>query len=133
MRLCAAIPIVVTATLSAPACGEGLTRDTLAQAARLSGDALIASACKLRPDSWFLVAMPAVTVELDRLSKNLEPAGGLDPGHVADFIDGAMNQAIDEGTVQWTRYGQAACRAIETDGSLARLDALVAGFKRPSH
>lgn len=45
----------------------------------------------------------------------------------------ALNQAIDEGTVQWTRYGQTACKAIQADGSLARLDALVAGFKRPAH
>ncbi len=38
---------------------------------------------------------------------------------------------VDEGTVDWARYGQATCAAIIKDGSLARIDELVAGFKRP--
>ncbi len=130
MRLMTAL---LACGLASPGYAEGLTRDSLAQTARLSGDAMIASACKLRPDSWFIVAVPAVTMELTRLSKTLEPSGGLSDVDVATFIDGALNQAVDEGTVQFERYGQATCRAIQADGSLARIDALVAGFKRPGH
>ena len=119
--------------LAVPAYADGLTQDTLAQTARLSGDAMIATSCKLRPESWYVVAVPAISIEIGRRAKNLDPSGGLSDVNLAAFVDGAMNQAVDEGVVQWTRYGQATCKAIQDDGSLAQIDALVAGLKKPGH
>ena len=117
--------------VAAPAWGQEVTADDLAHIARLSGDAIIADACHLRPSTWSVIAVPAITAEMDRQAKNLSPSGGVRPEDVAAFNYASLNQAVDEGTVQWQRYGQAACKAIEDDGSLARVDALVAGFKRP--
>ncbi len=118
--------------LAAPAMAQDeVTADTLAQTARLTGDAIIADACHLRPSAWSVVATPAIMVEMNRQAKSLAPSGGVAPEDVPGFVYASMNQAVDEGTVQWARYGQAACAAIQVDGSLARIDALVAGFKRP--
>ena len=115
------------------AAADEVTATTLAQTARLAGDVIITDACHLRPEAWSIIATPAITVEMDRQAKMLSPSGGVDPEDVAGFVYASMNQAIDEGIVQWKRYGQAACKAIQDDGSLARIDALVAGFRLPKH
>ena len=123
---------LILCALTLPAAAqEEVTAETLAQTARLAGDALIADACHLRAQQWSIIATPAITVEMNRLAKMLSPSGGVDAADVPGFIYASMNQAVDEGTVQWARYGQGACKAIQADGSLTRIDALVAGFKRP--
>ena len=102
---------------------------TLAQTARLSGDAVIADACHLRPSSWVTISVPAITEELNREAKNINLSGGVDPGDMPAFLYASLNQAVDEGTVQFARYHQAACQAIQDDGSLAHINALAAGSK----
>lgn len=127
------LPLTLLACcLAVPAMAQDdVTANTLAQTARLAGDAIIADACHLRPSAWSAVAIPAITVEMSQQGKRAVPGGGVAPEGVPSFVFASLNQAVDEGTVQWARYGQAACKAIQADGSLARIDALVAGFKRP--
>jgi hypothetical protein len=36
-------------------------------------------------------------------------SGGVDPGDMPAFLYALLNQAVDEGTVQFARYRQAAC------------------------
>ena len=115
--------------LTARAQADEVTAETLAQTARLSGDAIIADACHLRPEAWVTTSVPAITEELNRQAKSLSPSGGVDPSDVPTFLYASLNQAVDEGTVQFARYQQAACQAIQDDGSLARIDKLVASFK----
>ena len=117
--------------LAAPALAQDVDADALTLTARLGGDALVATACGLRPDSWFVIAEPAISAELDRMTKHLSPSGGVAPADAPDFVFAITMQATDEGKMQWERYGRAACKAIQADGSLARIDALVAGFKKP--
>ena len=127
----AMLAVVAAAATPAFAQDVDVDVDALAQTARLAGDVLIAEACHLRPRPWFIVAEPAILAELNRMTKHLSPSGGLQPADAIEFIYASLNQATDEGAVQWQRYGQAACDAIQKDGSLARIDALVAGFKKP--
>ena len=117
--------------LAVPAMAQDVDADAIAQTARLAGDTLIAEACHLRPEQWFVVSGAAISAELDRMMKHLSPSGGIDPADAITFAYASLSQATDEGTVQYKRYGQAACQAIQDDGSLAKIDALVAGFKRP--
>ena len=126
MRL---LTVLLACGLTMPAAAEEMTAVTLAQTARLSGDAIIAEACHLRPSSWVTISVPAITEELNREAKDIDPSGGVDPGDMPTFLYASLNQAVDEGTVQFARYHHAACQAIQDDGSLARIDALVAGFK----
>ena len=123
------LTILLASGLTTPAVADEVTAVTLAQTARLSGDAVIADACHLRPRAWVTISVPAIMEELNRQAKDLSPSGGVDPGDMPAFLSASLNQAVDEGTVQFARYHQAACQAIQDDGSLARIDALVAGFK----
>ncbi len=116
--------------VAASAGAQAVTAEDLARTARLSGDAIVADACHLRPHAWSVIAVPAITMELDRQARNLSPSGGVRPEDVTAFLYASLNQGVDEGNVQVDRYGQAACTAIAADGSLARIDALVAAFKR---
>ena len=125
------LTILVACGLIAPAAADEVTAVTLAKTARLSGDAIIADACHLRPSSWLAISVPAIMAELNRQARDLSPSGGVDPGDMPASLYASINQAVDEGTVQFDRYHQAACQAIQDDGSLARIDALVAGFKPP--
>ena len=110
--------ILLACGLTTPVAAEEVTAVTLAQTARLSGDAIIADACHLRPRAWVTMSVPAIMQELNRQAKDVSPSGGVDPGGMPAFLYASLNQAVDEGTVQFARYHQAACKAIEDDGSL---------------
>lgn len=127
------LPVVLLACcLAAPVWAQDdVDVDALAKTAQLAGDALIATACHLRPDSWAVIATPAITGELERMTERLAPSGGVTPADAPEFIFGLGIRGTNDGVVQWERYGKAACAAIQKDGSLARIDALVAGFKKP--
>ncbi len=129
MRACVAL---LACCLAAPAMAQEVDADALAQTAGLLGDALIATGCHLRGDAWFVIAGPAVSHELDEMTKHLSPGGGVETADAPTFVYALTMRGTSEGMTQWKRYGQAACQAIQADGSLARLDALVAGFKRPN-
>ena len=132
MEIARLLTILLSACgLATPAAADEVTAATLAQTARLYGDAVIADACHLRPGTWVTVSVPAIMAELNRQAKDVSPSGGIDPGDMPSFLYASLNQALDEGTVQFARYRQAACQAIQDDGSLARIDALVAAFRPP--
>jgi hypothetical protein len=55
------------------------------------------------------ISVPAIIEKLNRQARHVSPSGGVDPGDMPAFLYASLNQAVDEGTVQFARYHQAAC------------------------
>ena len=119
--------IVLAALLVAsPALGQGASgRQAITTLYKTVPELLAARVCGFRDRAWFDKQMSRIQAEAHAIADRSLADFDNDPSDANEFISGAQDQAVADGTAENNRFRQAACQALMDGGRLPVLDGLL--------